>query len=123
MASSIVIKTSENELKDEQEEFRLPPDNIPEQTVTYLLRSGHPSIKSPEDAVKFLFSKHYHHFRYKIKHKIVHHEVTREELDVAAKFGRFSQRPSDLFLKVNQTHLQIKNICLIFSLIYSCSTV
>jgi len=109
MASSTAIETSDNELNDEQEEFRLPLDNIPQQTVTSLLASGHPSIKSPEDAVKFLFPKHHHHFRYKIKHKILHHEVTREELDVATKFGRFSQRPSDLFLKVNRTHLQIKN--------------
>ncbi len=111
MASSIATETSDDELDDEREEFQLPLNNIPQQTVTSVFASGHPSIKSPEDAVKFLFPKHRHHLRYKIKHKTLHHhEVTQEELDVAAKFGRFSQRPSDLFLKVNQIHIQIKNI-------------
>lgn len=110
MASSTAVETSNNELDDERVEFRLSLDNIPQQTVTSLFASGHPSIESPEDAVKFLFSKHRHYLRHTIKHKIFHHEVTQKELDVAAKFGRFSQRPSDLFLKVNRNHIQIKNI-------------
>jgi hypothetical protein len=105
MASSKAIETNDNELDDERVEFQMSLDNIPQQTVTSLFASGHPLIKSPEDAVKLLFSKHHHHLPHKIKHKIFHHEVTQEELDVAAKFGRFSQRPSDLFLKVNRTHI------------------
>ncbi|CAF4643135.1 unnamed protein product [Rotaria socialis] len=99
MASSTAIETSNNEL-DEGEKYRLPRDNILQQTVTSVFASGYPSIKSPEEAVKFLFSKHHHHLWHKIKHKIVHHEVTQEEIDVAARFGRFFQRPSDLFLKL-----------------------
>jgi hypothetical protein len=110
MASSSAIETSENKRDDEREQFQLSPDNIPQETVTSLLASGHPSIKSPKDAVKFLFPRQHHHLWHKIKHKILHHEVTQEELDVAAKFGRFSQRPSDLFLKVNRTYIQMKNI-------------
>jgi hypothetical protein len=110
MASSTTIKTSDNKLDDEREKFQLSPYRIPEKTVTSLFGSGDPSIKSPEDAVKFLFPKHHHHLRYKIKHKIFDDEMTQEELDVAAKFGRFSERPSDLFLKVNRTHIQMKNI-------------
>jgi hypothetical protein len=110
MASSAATETSENKLDDERKEFRLSPDDISKQTVTALLASRHPSLKSPGDAVKLLFPKQHHYLRHKVKHKILHHEVTQEELDVAAKFGRFSQRPSDLFLKVNRIHIRIKNI-------------
>ncbi len=110
MTSSTTIDIRDNELVNEREDFQLFPYNINQQTVTSLFACGHPSIRSPEDAVRLLFSKHCHNLRRKIKHKIVHTEVTQEELDTAAKFGRFSQRPSDLFLKVNQIHIQIKNI-------------
>jgi hypothetical protein len=110
MTSSTATETSDNESDNSREEFQLPLENISQQTVTSLFASGHPSIKSPGDAVKFLFSKHHHRLWYKIKHKIFHYEVTQDELDVAAKFGRFTQRPSDLFLKVNRTHIQIENI-------------
>jgi hypothetical protein len=110
MASSNAIETSDNEFDDERDDFLLFGDNIPRQTVTSVLASGYPLIRSPKDAAKFLFSKPHYHLRHKIKHKILHHEVTQEELDIAAKFGRFSERPSDLFLKVNLTNIQIKNI-------------
>jgi hypothetical protein len=105
MASLTTIEMSNNELDTEPEELQLFSNNIHQQTVTSLFASGHPSINSPEDAVKFLFPQHRPHLRYKLKRKIRHYEVTPEELDVAAKFGRFSERPSDLFLKVNRTHI------------------
>jgi hypothetical protein len=108
MASSTATETSDNESDNSREEFLLPLKNISHQTVTSLFASGHPSIKSPGDAVKFLFPKHHHlHLRHKIKQKLFHPEVTQEELNIADKFGTFSQRPSDLFLKVNRTHIQI----------------
>ncbi len=108
MASSTATETSDNESDNSREEFLLPLNNISHQTVTSLFASGHPSIKSPGDAVKFLFPKHHHlHLRHKIKQKLFHPEVTQEELNIADKFGTFSQRPSDLFLKVNRTHIQI----------------
>ena len=104
------MKTCDNELDDELKEFQLFPDSIPQETVTSLLASGHPSIESPADAVKFLFHRYQHPLWYIIKQKILHYDLTQEELDVTTTFGRFSQRPSDLFLKVNRIHIQTKNI-------------
>ncbi|CAF4947150.1 unnamed protein product [Rotaria sp. Silwood1] len=100
MASSIVMETSDNEFNSQQEEFQLLQNAIPQQTVTSLFACGHPLIRSPKDAIKFLFLKHYYHLRHDIERKILHHDVSQQELDAAAKFGRFSQRPSDLFLKL-----------------------
>ncbi len=73
------------------------------QTVTSLYASGHPSIHCPEDAIKSHFSNgYYHRLQFKIKSKLHRHEITQKELDIAAEFGRFPHRPSDLFLKVNR---------------------
>ncbi|UJR38813.1 hypothetical protein I4U23_031478 [Adineta vaga] len=62
----------------------------------------HSSITCPEDVIKSQFSNGYHHHRlqYKIKSKFCRYEITQKELDIAAEFGQFSHRPSDLFLKI-----------------------
>lgn len=75
------------------------------ETITTLYASGDSNIKSPKDAAKANFEKSTHHLRSKIKHEFCKHEfykheMTQEEMDAAAKYGRFPQRPSDLFLKV-----------------------
>jgi len=70
------------------------------ESVTSLYASEHPEIKSPDDAVKCLFKKPNHFQRHKIKDNLFDQEITQEDLEIAVKYGRFSQRPSDLFLKV-----------------------
>lgn len=97
----VTTESSMNELIDKQEESQLCSDNILQHTVTSLFAHGYPLIKSSGDAVKVLFSKHRHYLRHKNKYKIIHNRITQEELDIAANFGRFLQRPSDIFLKVN----------------------
>ena len=87
MTLSTTIGTSDNKLINAREVFQLFPFNILQQTMTCLFACGHPSIKSPEDAVRLLFPNHCHYLRRKFKHKIVHNEVTQEGLDVAADFG------------------------------------
>jgi uncharacterized protein with PIN domain len=89
----------ERGLEPDQEYLRSIPDDINE-TITSLYTSGHPAIKCPKDAAKVLFENLTHHLRSKVKHEFLEHEVTQEEMDAAAKYGRFPQRPSDLFLKV-----------------------
>ncbi len=81
-------------------EYLLSTHDGTNETVTSLYASGHPAIKCPKDAAKILFEKLAHHLRSKVKHELLEHEVTQEEMDAAAKYGRFPQRPSDLFLKV-----------------------
>ncbi|CAF1330989.1 unnamed protein product [Adineta steineri] len=73
---------------------------VSNETVTSLYASGDPSIKCPKDAVEMLFEKPAHRLRSKIKHELFDHDVTQEEMDAAAEFGRFPHRPSDLFLKI-----------------------
>jgi phosphatidylserine/phosphatidylglycerophosphate/cardiolipin synthase-like enzyme len=89
---------SVEELKYDQD---LPSiDDLPKQTVTELLACGPPVIKSPQDAAEILFSKPLHHLRPRINYEILQHDITEKELDLAANFGRFPYRPSDLFLKL-----------------------
>jgi phosphatidylserine/phosphatidylglycerophosphate/cardiolipin synthase-like enzyme len=75
-------------------------DNLSKQSVTSLLASGPSFVKSPQDATEILFSKPLHHLRPRINYEILEHEITEEELNIAANFGRFPYRPSDLFLKL-----------------------
>ncbi|CAF0762736.1 unnamed protein product [Adineta steineri] len=100
MISSAEIKTISNEFFDQQEELSQSSNNVSQETVTSLFASGYSFIKSPEDAIKYLFSKNRYYLRRKFNRKKIRHEVTSEELDFAAEFGQFSQRPSDLFLKL-----------------------
>ena len=75
-------------------------ENLTQQTVTSILSSDLPIAKSPQDAVEVLFSKPLHHLRSRINYEINEHEITEEELNIAASFGRFIERPSELFLKL-----------------------
>lgn len=84
-------------------------------TVTSLYASNQSTIQSPEDAVKILLRKQGHHLGSKEKHEILEHVVTQEEMNAVAKYGRFSQRPSDLFLKVCVLSIILKIIHIIFS--------
>ncbi|CAF1585690.1 unnamed protein product [Adineta ricciae] len=54
----------------------------------------------PQQAVDILLDKPKHNFKSKDQQKLFEHEVTNEEMNLAAKYGRFPQRPSDLFLKL-----------------------
>ena len=73
---------------------------LTDETVTSVYASGHPNIKCPKDAVKLLFHKSAYHSASKIKRELLEHEITHDDLDAVAKYGRFPYRPSDLFLKV-----------------------
>ncbi|CAF4250542.1 unnamed protein product, partial [Rotaria sordida] len=75
-------------------------DNISRETITSLLACELPAVQSPREAAEILFSKPLHHLRSRINYEILQHEITQEELDAAAKYGRFIERPSDLFLKL-----------------------
>jgi hypothetical protein len=75
-------------------------DDLSKQTVTSLLASGPPIVSSPQDAAEILFSNKLHHLRPRITYEILEHEITENELDIAANYGRFPFRPSDLFLKL-----------------------
>jgi phosphatidylserine/phosphatidylglycerophosphate/cardiolipin synthase-like enzyme len=75
-------------------------EDLSQETVTSFLACGPPIAKSPQDAVELLFSKPLHHLRPRINYEILEHEITEEELNTAAKFGRFIERPSELFLKL-----------------------
>ena len=70
------------------------------QSITALLAAELPGVQCARDAAEILFSKPIPHLRARIKEEILRHEVTDEELDIAANFGRFPYRPSDLFLKL-----------------------
>ncbi|CAF0949175.1 unnamed protein product [Adineta steineri] len=75
-------------------------DKLSRQTVTSVLSCGPPVVKSPQDAADILFNKPLRHLRPRINHEILEHEITENELDIAANFGRFPYRPSELFLKL-----------------------
>jgi len=75
-------------------------DNQSEQTITSLLASESSNINSAKDAAEILFSKPFPSLRSRIDYEIFEHEITQDELDFAAEFGRFPNRPSDLFLKL-----------------------
>ncbi|CAF1637567.1 unnamed protein product [Adineta ricciae] len=90
------------EMNDHHGEDRSPIDNIPTSTVTSLYTNGYPLIKSPSDVIKSHFSNGFcHRLQYKFKSKLDPFEIiTKKELDIAAEFGRFPYRPSNLFLKI-----------------------
>lgn len=71
-----------------------------QQSITKLLAAGLSDLQCARDAAERLFAKPIPHLRARIKDEILHHEVTEEELNTAANFGRFPYRPSDLFLKL-----------------------
>jgi len=75
-------------------------DDIPRQTITSFVAGVSSIVKSPQDAAEVLFTKPPPHLRPRIEYEILEHEITDEELDLAAQFGRFPYRPSELFLKL-----------------------
>ena len=75
-------------------------DNQSNQSVTSLLASKSSIITSPKEAAEILFSKSIPYLRSRVNYEILEHEITEDELDFAAKFGRFPHRPSDLYLKL-----------------------
>ncbi|CAF1355142.1 unnamed protein product [Rotaria sordida] len=75
-------------------------DNISRETITSLLACELPAVQNPREAAEILFPKSLHHLRSRINYEILQHEITQDELDAAAKYGRFIERPSDLFLKL-----------------------
>ncbi|UJR15302.1 hypothetical protein I4U23_002255 [Adineta vaga] len=75
-------------------------DKISKETITNLLLTGPPLIKSPQDAANILFDPPKHHLRSRINYEVLDREVTDDDLDIAADFGRFPYRPSNLFLKL-----------------------
>jgi hypothetical protein len=99
MDNSPTNLTSERDIERDLEHLHSISDSTSE-TVTSLYTSGHPTIKCPKDAANVLFKKLAYRLRLKAKHEFLKHEVTQEEMDAAAKYGRFPRRPSDLFLKV-----------------------
>jgi hypothetical protein len=85
---------------DLQQEFFSSIDDDLNSSVSSLYASGHRAIKCPKDATEILFAKPAHHLQSKFKRQLLEHEVTQEDMDAAAEYGRFPQRPSNLFLKV-----------------------
>ncbi|CAF4538200.1 unnamed protein product, partial [Rotaria magnacalcarata] len=77
-----------------------PIESLSQETVTSVLAKEPSVIDNPRDAVRSLFSKPLNHLRPRINHETLEHEITPEELDAAAQYGRFMERPSDLFLKL-----------------------
>ncbi|CAF3542409.1 unnamed protein product [Rotaria socialis] len=77
-----------------------PIESLSQETVTFVLAKKTPAVENPQEAAESLFSKPLNHLRPRINHEILEHEITPEELDAAAQYGRFMERPSDLFLKL-----------------------
>jgi hypothetical protein len=75
-------------------------DDQSKQTITSLLASESSKIKSAKEAAEILFSKPFPSLRTRVNDEFLEHEITEDELNFAAEFGRFPQRPSDLFLKL-----------------------
>ena len=75
-------------------------EDLPQETVTSYLASASTIVRNSQEAAELLFRKSASHLRPRIKHEILEHEITDDELDAAARFGRFPSRPSDLFLKL-----------------------
>jgi hypothetical protein len=75
-------------------------DDQSKQSVTSLLASESLKIKSAKEAVEILFSKPFPRLRPRVNYEFDEHDITEDELNFAAEFGRFPQRPSDLFLKL-----------------------
>ncbi|CAF1197233.1 unnamed protein product [Rotaria sordida] len=98
MSTGKLSVTSIEQLKYDQDFPSI--DNISRQTVTSLLACEPSVVQSPQEAAETLFSKPLHHLRPRVNYEILQHEITQEELDAAAEYGRFIERPSDLFLKL-----------------------
>ncbi len=113
--SSTIIKFEHDPIVRHNSEHLHLNFNATNETVTSLYASGHPNITCPKDATKILFEKPAHHLRSKVKREFLEHEVTQDEMDMAAKYGRFPQRPSNLFLKVCVHRLCNKMSYMIFS--------
>jgi hypothetical protein len=78
-----------------------------EDTVTRVLEKN--PAEGPAKAAEQLFKKHMHGSP-RIGKPRAFHEYTLEDLDRAARCGKFPYRPSDLFLKVRlRVHRQIKD--------------
>lgn len=75
-------------------------DEIPRESVTSLLADVSLNFQSPQQVAEQLFSKPARHLRSRVNYELLEHEVTDAELNIAEKFGRFTSRPSDLFLKL-----------------------
>ena len=75
-------------------------DEIPKQSVTSVLADEQWNIRSPQQAAEQIFYKPLRHLRSRINYELLERQVTDGELNLAEKFGRFSSRPSDLFLKL-----------------------
>ena len=75
-------------------------NDLSQETVTSCFACGPPIVTSPQEAAELLFSKPLSHLRSRVQYEILEHEITDDELDVAARFGRFPYRPSNLFLKL-----------------------
>lgn len=58
--------------------------------ITSLYTSEYSDIHNPEDATKALYDKPTHHLRMKFRHGFFDHKLTQEDLNTAAKYGRFS---------------------------------
>ena len=99
MDASLTVETLERAL---QKNFEYPKSIFEKtnNTVTSLYASNPLISRAPQQAADILLGKPKHHFQSKDQRKLFEHEVTNEEMDLAAKYGRFPQRPSDLFLKV-----------------------
>ncbi|CAF0982708.1 unnamed protein product [Adineta ricciae] len=88
-----------NELVDDNDDL-LSLDQISKETVTSLVSNGPPLVKSPQDAAEILFNPPKHHLRSRVSYEILDREVTEDDLNIAAEYGRFPYRPSQLFLKL-----------------------
>lgn len=76
-------------------------DKLSKQSITSVLASSNPPIiRSPQDAADILFYKSIRHKRARINYEFLEREITDEDLDIAANYGQFPFRPSDLFLKL-----------------------
>jgi phosphatidylserine/phosphatidylglycerophosphate/cardiolipin synthase-like enzyme len=75
-------------------------DDQSKQSITSLLASKSSNVNSAKEAAEILFSKPHHHLQSRVVYEFDKHEITEDELNFAAEFGRFPYRPSDLFLKL-----------------------
>ena len=99
MDASLTVETLERAL---QNNFEYPKSIFEKtnNTVTSLYASNPLISRAPQQAADSPLGKPKHYFKSKDQRELSEHEVTNEEMDLAAKYGRFPQRPSDLFLKV-----------------------
>lgn len=77
-----------------------PIEHMTRETVTSLLANEQTVIRSPQEAIEKHFPTALHNLRPRINYEILKREITEEDLDAAAQYGKFNERPSDLFLKL-----------------------